>query len=189
MEFAPIQVTTVDYIITAATGNIINRKSKLFDIDNISVGGQCIIEEGAILHGDYAEIELGLNCYVGKGVQLAPTAKQIRGSTVHLPMRVGDHVIFEEGAVVRALSIGSNTYIGKNAVIGPQCIISENCFIEENATLPLGTVLPPFSLVRGSPAQIESQLYESFTELHQDLSFRYYRRYQTPLSRGSISLK
>jgi acetyltransferase-like isoleucine patch superfamily enzyme len=38
-------------------------------------------------------------------------------STVHLPMRVGDHVIFEEGAVVRALSIGSNTYIGKNAVI------------------------------------------------------------------------
>lgn len=175
MEFAPIQVSTTEYIITSATGNIISRKSKLFGIDNVSLGGQvrfsssfvpiqlqtasplliistisvrcfkCIIEEGATLHGDYAEIELGLNCYVGKNVLLAPTAKQIRGfalsalilsfsakpnhslslchlslhhrSTVHLPMRISDHVICEEGAIVRALSIGSNTYIGKNAVI------------------------------------------------------------------------
>lgn len=103
MEFPLIQVTTVDYIITAATGNLINRKSKLFGIENVSVGGQvrfaalnipraglrrllvtelfaqCVIEEGATLHGDYADIELGLNCFVGKNVQLTPTAKQIRG--------------------------------------------------------------------------------------------------------------
>lgn len=84
------------------------------------------------------------------------------------PLVIGNRASIGHQATVHGCTIGARTLIGinavvlNNAVIGEDCIIGANCFIAE------GKVIPPRSLVLGSPGRIVREVSaEQLAEIHQ----------------------
>lgn len=100
-----------------ASGNKVCRKTVLCGSQNIVLNGKVIVQSGAIIRGDLANVRCGRYCVIGKNSVIRPPYKQFSKGIAFFPMHIGDHVFIGEGAVVAAATIGSFVYIGKNAII------------------------------------------------------------------------
>lgn len=100
-----------------ASGNKVCRKTVLCGSQNIVLNGKVIVQSGAIIRGDLANVRCGRYCVIGKNSVIRPPYKQFSKGIAFFPMHIGDHVFIGEGAVVAAAQIGSFVYIGKNAII------------------------------------------------------------------------
>jgi gamma-carbonic anhydrase len=67
---------------------------------------------------------------------------------------VGKRVTIGHGAVVHACSIGDESLIGMGAIILDGAVVGERCLIGAHATVLMNTVIPPGSMVVGSPGKI-----------------------------------
>lgn len=116
------------------------------DIDAITIGERCNIQDGVIIHTDK-------NC----------------------PVITGNNVTIGHTAIVHGACVGDNTLIGmgatimNNAKIGKCCIIGANTLVTEN------TIIPDYSLVVGSPGKIVKQLTSDDMERFNELSLEYVR--------------
>ncbi len=99
------------------------------DSELIAIGGDCNIQDGAVLHTDP-----GYPMTLGKGVTVGHKA-MLHGCTV------GDYSL-----------IGINAVVLNGARIGSHCVIGANALVTENMEIPDGT------LVIGSPAKIKRTL-------------------------------
>jgi carbonic anhydrase/acetyltransferase-like protein (isoleucine patch superfamily) len=101
---------------------------------------------GAVLRGDDDSIELGARSNVQDNSVVHP----LEG----MPTRIGDDVTIGHGAIVHCETIGDRCLIGMGAIllggarIGAECIIGAGTLVKENA------VIPPRSLVVGSPHRV-----------------------------------
>lgn len=84
---------------------------------NIVLNGKVIVQSGAIIRGDLANVRTGRYCVISKNAVIRPPFKQFSKNVAFFPMVIGDHVFIGEGAIVSAAVIGSFVYIGKNAII------------------------------------------------------------------------
>ncbi|KAF9212252.1 Dynactin subunit 5 [Podila verticillata] len=99
-------------------------------------------------------------------------------------MKIGDHVTIGEGTIVQAATIGSFVKIGKNCVIstndtydshapyimfkqGRFAIIKDCCRIEDNTVIPPNSVVPSFSVYKGSPGKLVDELPESIQDIYE----------------------
>lgn len=99
------------------------------DIAPIAIGEESNVQDNAVIH-----VATGLGAFIGKRVTVG------------------------HSAVVHACTIGDNCLIGMGAVILDGAVIGENCLIGAR-TLVLGdTVIPPGSMVVGSPGKIVRNL-------------------------------
>jgi dynactin-5 len=129
------------------------------------MAGNSIIYPGAIIRGDLRRTGPGhaVSISIGKYVHvsastLRPPYKIFKTAFTYFPMKIGDHIIIEEGCVIEAASIGSYCNIGKNVIIGRFAIIKECCIILENTVIPPNAVIPPFSVVGGGSKLIDFPL-------------------------------
>lgn len=97
-----------------------------------------IVQTGAIIRGDLANVKTGRFCVIGKKAVIRPPLKQFSSgyafdqffcfskvliifnlyfSVAFFPLYIGDHVFIGEESIVQAASVGSYVYIGKDAVI------------------------------------------------------------------------
>ena len=95
--------------------------------------------------GDKGGVVIGRNTAILDNALVAST-----GST---PTVIGDDVIIQSGAIVRATSVGDGTMIGMGAVVLPGARIGHDCFIDAGAIVLAGTVVPPGTLWTGNPAK------------------------------------
>jgi carbonic anhydrase/acetyltransferase-like protein (isoleucine patch superfamily) len=99
------------------------------DSDEIIVGEETNIQDGALLHTDP-----GIPLILGRGVT------------------VGHH------AVVHGCEVGDYSLIGINAVILNHAKIGKYCTIGANALVTQGQQIPDYSVVLGSPAKVVRQI-------------------------------
>ena len=99
------------------------------DNDVITIGENCNIQDGSVLHTD-ATIKLTL----GKGVSIG-------------------HMVMLHGCTV-----GDGSLIGIKSVLLNNAVIGKNCIIGANSLIPEGKVIPDGSLVMGSPGKVVRQL-------------------------------
>ncbi|MGB8331673.1 MAG: gamma carbonic anhydrase family protein [Polyangiales bacterium] len=99
------------------------------DSDEILVGEETNIQDGALLHTDP-----GIRLVLGRGVT------------------VGHH------AVVHGCEVGDYSLIGINAVILNHVTIGKYCTIGANALLTQGQEIPDYSVVLGSPGKVVRQI-------------------------------
>jgi len=99
------------------------------DADEIIVGEQTNIQDGAILHTDP-----GIRLVLGRGVT------------------VGHH------AVVHGCEVGDYSLIGINAVVLNHVKIGRYCTIGANALVTQGQEIPDYSVVLGSPGKVVRQI-------------------------------
>eukprot|EP01100_Stratorugosa_tubuloviscum_P012740 TRINITY_DN6148_c0_g1_i7.p1 TRINITY_DN6148_c0_g1~~TRINITY_DN6148_c0_g1_i7.p1 ORF type:complete len:134 (-),score=63.20 TRINITY_DN6148_c0_g1_i7:46-447(-) len=107
---------------------------------------------------------------------------------IHLQQTIGDYVVIEDASIIEAASIGSCVQIGKNCIIGKGCIIKESCRIEDNSVLVAETVVPPFSVFSGFPAQRVSELPECFPLIQKDIAISLYKSFTNPNQSSNSNL-
>jgi len=100
----------------------------------------------AVLRADIQEIRVGArtNIQDNSTVHVEPT----------LPAIIGDDVTIGHGVTVHGCVIENQCLVGMNAVLLSGCTIGWGSIIGANALVTEGKVIPPRSLVLGSPGKM-----------------------------------
>jgi carbonic anhydrase/acetyltransferase-like protein (isoleucine patch superfamily) len=128
-----------------------------FIVDSARVIGDVVIGEessvwfNAVVRGDVNFIRVGRRTNIQDGCVLH-VSRHTYSLTVENEVTVGHGVILH-GCVVR-----SRCLIGMGAVIMDGVEIDENCIVGAGALVTSKTVIPPRSLVIGSPARVKREL-------------------------------
>jgi carbonic anhydrase/acetyltransferase-like protein (isoleucine patch superfamily) len=121
-----------------------------FIVGDVEVGEQASIWPCCSLRGDIAPIRIGAHSNVQDG------------SVVHvaddLPAVIGEWVTIGHKAIVHACTIEDEVLVGMGAIILDGAHIGARSIIGANATVTPGTVIPPGSMVMGSPAKVKRAL-------------------------------
>jgi carbonic anhydrase/acetyltransferase-like protein (isoleucine patch superfamily) len=125
-------------------------------IGDVTLGSESSIWFGAVLRGDSDQIK------VGKRTNIQDNA------VVHCdpsdPAIIGDDCIIGHCAIVHGARLENNVLIGMNATVLNNAQIGEFSVIGANALVTAGTIIPPRSLVLGSPAKVVKSLTEEQIE-------------------------
>ena len=119
---------------------------------NVTLGARTSIWPAASLRGDIAPISIGEESNVQDNAVIHVGTNQ--GATV------GRRVTIGHTAVVHACTIGDESLIGMGAIILDGAVIGERCLIGAHATVLMNSVIPPGSMVVGSPGRIVRTLSE-----------------------------
>lgn len=99
------------------------------DTDTISVGARTNIQDNAVIHAD-------------------PGA----------PCTIGSDCVIGHTAIVHGATLSHHVLIGMHATVLNHAQIGEYSIIGANAMVPQGMIIPPYSLVLGTPAKVVKTL-------------------------------
>lgn len=121
-------------------------------IGNVTLGDEVSVWFGAVLRGDADEIRVGHRSNIQENavVHVDPGA----------PAIIGNDCIIGHLALVHGAQLGNHVLVGMNSTILNNASIGDYCIIGANALVTAGTIIPPYSLVLGSPAKVVKQLTE-----------------------------
>lgn len=126
------------------------------DNELIKVGERSNVQDGSILHTDPGfPLEIGADCTIG-------------------------HMVMLHGC-----TIGKRSLIGIGSILLNGCQIGEECLIGANTLIPEGKVIPPRSMVLGSPGKIVRELTEEEIDRFTKAAGRYvenWKRYASGIS-------
>ena len=140
-------------------------------IGDVLVGAGCYVGPAASLRGDFGRlvIQAGANVQDGCVLHGFPGTDTVIEEDGH----VG------HGAILHGCVIRKNALIGMNAVINDNAVIGESSIVAAMAFVKARMVVPPRTLVAGTPARIVRELTEQElawkiegTQSYQDLTRR-----------------
>ena len=121
-------------------------------IGDVTLGAESSVWFGAVLRADINRIEMG------KASNIQDNA------VVHLaddfPCLIGDFVTVGHSAILHACTVEDECLIGMGATILDGAVIGAQSIVGAKALVTGGTVIPPGSLVLGSPAKVVKSLSE-----------------------------
>lgn len=140
-------------------------------IGDVIVGPRCYVGPGASMRGDFGRLILE------EGANLQDTCVMHGFPGSDTVVEVDGHV--GHGAVLHGCRVGRNVLIGMNAVIMDDVVLGDDSIVAAMAFVKAGTVIPPRSLVVGSPARVLRELSDqeiawktTGTRQYQDLTIR-----------------
>lgn len=131
---------------------------------------------GAVLRGDVERITLG----PGVSFQDASVAHCDPG----YPLVVGPGTLIGHGVIVHGATIGAGCLIGMGSTLLNGCEIGEGSIVGAGALVTEGKILPPRSLVVGTPARVVRQVTDDDLAHSAELAARYARRSLAYLEAG-----
>jgi carbonic anhydrase/acetyltransferase-like protein (isoleucine patch superfamily) len=115
-------------------------------IGRVTLGTEANIWFNAVLRGDVQTIEVG------------PRTNIQDNSTVHVDYEhstiIAEDVTIGHGVTVHGCTIERRVLVGMNAVLLTGCTIGWGSIIGANALVTEGKIIPPRSLVLGSPGRV-----------------------------------
>lgn len=128
-------------------------------IGDVTVGEESTIWFNSVLRADEGAIVIGKRCSIQDN------------STIHLyedaPVEIEDEVTVGHNVVLHGCKIQKRSIIGMGSTILDHADIGEECIIGANTLIPSGKVIPPRSLVIGSPGKVVRQLNDQDLEMIQ----------------------
>lgn len=121
-------------------------------IGDVRIGANSSIWFNTVLRGDVNYIQIGEYT----NIQDNSTLHVVN----HQACIVGDYVTAGHGVIIHACTINDYCLIGMGAILLNQAEIGEYCIIAAGTLIPERKVIPPYSLVMGSPGKIVRQLNE-----------------------------
>ena len=115
-------------------------------VGDVTLGAGASVWYGASLRGDVHWIEVG----AGSNVQDNATVHVSRGTH---PCRIGARVTIGHNAVVHGCTVEDDCLIGMGAIVLDGAVIGAGSLVGAGALVTMNTVIPPHSLVIGSPAK------------------------------------
>ena len=137
-------------------------------IGDVHLGAEGSIWPGCVVRGDVNYIRIGDRTNVQDG-----TIVHVQHDT-H-PTVIGNDVTIGHGAVVHGCTIHDRVLVGMGAIILNGAQVGEDCIIAAGALLTEGTVIPPRSMVMGSPGKVRRPLSASDVAMIREFSGNYVR--------------
>ncbi len=119
-------------------------------IGAVHIGTRCFIGPGAVLRGDFGEIE------VGDGTCIQDNC------TVHADKKVviGHNIIIGHGAIIHDVILRSGVVVGMGAVVMNGVVAEEDAIIGAGTVVKEGFKIPRGMIVVGNPARIVKEVDE-----------------------------
>jgi phenylacetic acid degradation protein len=119
-------------------------------IGDVIVGPRCYIGPLASLRGDFGRLVLeeGANiqdCCVMHGFEGGDTVIEVDGHVGH-------------GAVLHGCRVRRNALVGMNAVVMDGAVVGEESIVAAMSFVKAGMIIPPRSMVMGTPAKVMREL-------------------------------
>ena len=114
-------------------------------IGDVVIGDDCSIWYGAVLRGDVNPIRVGNRVNIQDGAVLHTLHKK---SVVE----IGDNVSVGHNAIVHGASVGSNVLVGMGAILMDNAVIPDNTIIAAGAVVL--SEIPPNATAVGVPARV-----------------------------------
>jgi len=132
------------------------------------VGADVFIAEGAQLIGRVEladEANVWFNAVLRADIERIVVGRRTNvqdNSTIHVdythPAIIGDDVTIGHGVTVHGCTIERQSLIGMNAVLLTGCTIGWGSIVGANALITEGKMIPPRSLVLGSPGKVVREI-------------------------------
>lgn len=119
-------------------------------IGNVTLGAEVSIWFGAVLRGDSDKISVGARSNIQDNAVIHCDPNE--------PAIIGEECIIGHCAIVHGARLANNVLVGMNATVLNNAEIGEFSIIGANALVTAGTIIPPYSLVLGSPAKVVKTL-------------------------------
>ena len=116
-------------------------------IGKVMVGAEASVFFNVVVRGDIQPITIGAQSNLQEHV-LVHTSHGLS------PVTIGDHVTIGHRAIIHGCSIGNCSLIGMGATILDVARIGEYSLIGAHTLVTKGTVIPPRSLVMGTPGKV-----------------------------------
>ncbi|HEY7473459.1 MAG TPA: gamma carbonic anhydrase family protein [Vicinamibacterales bacterium] len=120
-------------------------------IGDVEIGAESSVWMNAVVRGDVNTIRIGDRSNIQDG-----TVVHVMHDT-H-PTRVGDDVTIGHAAIVHGCTIGNRVLIGMGATLLNGAVIGDDSIVAAGTLVTEGFVVPPRSLVMGSPGKIRKTL-------------------------------
>ncbi len=146
-------------------------------IGGVKIGNNCYIGHGAILRGDYGNIEIGDGTAVEENAML-----HIRPNDT---LKIGSHVTIGHSATVHCKEIKDYAVIGLGAILSFDVIIGEWTIVAEGTIIPNSKIIPSRKIVAGNPYRILSET----TDFHKKRWLYVKELYKTLAKEYHVKLK
>ncbi len=141
-------------------------------IGKVTIGEKCYIAPGAVIKGDYGEIEIGNGTSIQDNVVIH--ARPGEKTTI------GDNVTLGHGCIVHNAQVKDEAVIGMGAIISDYATVGRWCIIGEGAVVKAKSDIPDGKIVVGVPAKVIGDIQEhhkeeltKFKQIYKDLAKRY----------------
>ncbi len=115
-------------------------------IGDVIIGADCFVGPSAVMRGDIGRIEMR----AGANFQDTCVAHCFPGETTLI--EEDGHI--GHGAILHGCHVGRNALVGMNAVVMDGAVIGESAIVAALAFVKAGFVVPPRTIVAGSPAKV-----------------------------------
>ena len=134
---------------------------------DVQLGDDVSIWYGAVLRGDLAPVVIGARTNIQDGtvIHVADGA----------PCVVGEEVVVGHRAMLHACRVGDACLIGMQSTILDEAVIGAGSVVGAGALVTQRTVIPPRSLVLGSPARVIRALTAEDEAFHRAAALKYTR--------------
>lgn len=119
-------------------------------IGDVELGEKSNCWFGAVLRGDVGRIEVGENTNIQDNAVLH--------CDQGVPVIIGKNVTVGHCAILHSCEIGDHVLIGMGATILSRVKIGEGAVVAAGSVVKEGMVIPPYTLVAGTPAEIKKEL-------------------------------
>jgi gamma-carbonic anhydrase len=120
-------------------------------IGDVHVGEQSSVWFNCVLRGDVYHIRVGSHSNIQDGTIIHVTSG--RFATI-----IGDGVTVGHAAVLHGCTIKDRVLVGIGAIVLDNVTVGEESFIAAGSLVTPGTVIPPRSMVMGSPAKVRREV-------------------------------
>ncbi len=137
-------------------------------IGDTHIGAQSSVWMQAVIRGDVNYIRIGDRTNIQDG-----TIVHVQNETC--PTVIGNDVTVGHGAIVHGCTIADRVLVGMGAILLNGAVIGEDCIIAAGTLITEGTVIPPRSMVMGSPGTVRRPLTDRDVAMILEFSGNYVR--------------
>jgi carbonic anhydrase/acetyltransferase-like protein (isoleucine patch superfamily) len=137
-------------------------------IGDVTLGPESSVWMNVVMRGDVHFIRIGARSNVQDG-----TIVHVQHHTY--PTIIGDDVTIGHGAIVHGCTIGSRVLVGMGAIILNGAEIGEESIIAAGTLVSERTIIPPRSMVMGTPGRVKRTLTDADVAVIGDYAANYVR--------------
>jgi gamma-carbonic anhydrase len=136
-------------------------------IGDVVIGDESSVWMNAVVRGDVDTIRIGRRTNLQDG-----TIVHVMREPSH-PTVVGDEVTVGHGAILHGCTVADRCLIGMGAILLNGSSVGADCIVAAGTLLTEGAVVPPRSLVMGSPGKVRRALTDGEVAFIRDSAANY----------------
>ena len=143
-------------------------------VGRVKIGEGSSVWYNTVIRGDVHDVVIGRYSSIQDGTLIHEDSGRGSGLEGGLPTVVGDYVTVGHGVILHACRVEDYALIGMGAIIMDGAVIGKGAVVGAGALVTKNTVVPPFSLVLGSPARVVKTLPEDSLNQRLEQAMHYY---------------